>query len=445
MIDDSGLPAVQLHTKSLTRQGFLRLAGTGILVVAGAGFLEACSSGAKAPATSGPTKSGAAKFPSQALSNQVPDPTNAYWSLWTAGVTAAAPVFNLAAQTATTNNDVSTQINLMQEEATKGLKLVVLTIADTSIVPQVANIATQNGMWFGNSHSHPAWVMAETLGEQYSVFTTPDNFRMAYELGTSLFTAMGGKGKVINIQGVPGFAAAILRSAGYQAAAAKFPGIEIVASDYGYFNRVQTAPVFQRLFSAHPDVKGVVCASDDSAMGVISVLRSRGAKGILTVGIDAIPEYLAEIKSGQYAHATCTIYGTWNGAWLTARVFDAFHGFKPDPLERMMVTGHTVIDSAASAQAYQKAFLKGAGASSYNPALMSQVLHPKDWKPQNAMRIFVPDEQWPHFQPKPSGFTPPGDWTASANAGNLEKINQEYASRFAALNPASSIGKPVTA
>ena len=445
MIEDGRSPALQVRTKSLTRHDFLRLAGTGVLVVAGTGLLEACGSGSTQTAASTGATSGAGKYPSQRLSNQVPDPTNAYWSLWTAGVTAAAPTFNLVAQTATTNNDVSTQINLMQEEATKAIKLVVLTVADTSIVPQVANIAGQNGMWFGNSHSHPAWVMAETLGEHYSVFTTPDNFRMTYELGKSLFTAIGGKGQVINIKGVPGFAASVLRSAGYEAAAKEFPGIEIVASDYGYFNRVQTAPVFQRLFSAHPHVKAVVCASDDSAMGAISVLRSRGAKGILTVGIDAIPDYLAEIESGQYAHATCTIYGTWNGAWLTARVFDAFHGFKPDPLERMMVTGHTVIDSAASARAYQKTFLNGAGADRYNPALMSRVLHPNDWRPQNAMRIFVPDEQWPHFQPKPTGFAPPADWAASLNAGNLQKINQEYASRFAALNPAASIGKPVTA
>ena len=438
-------PALRLPAEPLSRQGFLRLAGTGVLVVAGSGMLEACTSGSGAPGNAGSTKSGSTKYPSQPLSNQVPDPTNAYWSLWTAGVKAAAPAFSLVAQTATTNNDVSTQINLMQEEATKNIKLVVLTVADTSIVPQVANIASQNQMWFGNSHSHPAWVMVETMGEYYSVFTTPDNYRMAYDLGTSLFTAIGGKGKVINIQGVPGFAASILRSAGYQAAAAKFPGIEIVASDYGYFNRVQTAPVFQRLFSAHPDVKAVVCASDDSAMGVISVLRGKGTKGVLTVGIDAIPEYLAEIRLGQYAHATCTIYGTWNGAWLTARVFDAIHGFKPDPLERMMVTGHTVIDSGASAQAYQKTFLKGAGANRYNPALMSRVLHPHDWKPQNTMRIFVPDEQWPHFATKPNGFAPPSDWTKSADAGNVQKLNQEYATRFTALNPASAIGKPVTA
>ena len=437
-----GLYALPLS--ELSRRDFIKK-GTVVAIVT-AGFptiLAACgpsatptqSASGSNPLTSGP----------RSLSNQVPDPTNAYWALWTAGVNAAASPLRLAAETATTNNTVATQISLMETEATKQIKMVVLTVADTAIVPQVANIASQNGMWWGNAHSHPAWIMVETLGDQYSVFTTPDNFQMTYELGKSMCTAIGGVGKVIHIKGVPGFSASVLRAAGYAKAASEFPGIEIVAEDYGYFNRVQTGPVFERLFSAHPDVKAVMCASDDSAMGVISVLKGRNVTGVLTTGIDAIPEYLAAIESGQYAHATCTIYGTWNGAWLTARVFDAVHGFKPDPLERMMITGHSVIDSPAAATAYSAAFLNGSGVSNYKPELMSRVLHPNDWRPQNLLRIFAPDEQWPNLQSKPSGFSPPQDWTTSFNANNVAKLDALYKSNFDAMNPASSIGVPVTA
>jgi ABC-type sugar transport system substrate-binding protein len=54
----------------------------------------------------------------------------------------------------------------------------------------------------------------------------------------------------------------------------------------GQFDRGHTTPVITALLTAHPNVKGIICQNDDSAVGVVTALRSKGLT-VPVAGVDA--------------------------------------------------------------------------------------------------------------------------------------------------------------
>lgn len=367
---------------------------------------------------------------------------NAYFQQWIAGLELACAARGVSPVIGTSEGDVSRHIQVLDDAIGRGAKFYNGVAPDDSAVLEIARRCNASKVWMAQAHAHEPWVMVPELGEYYVHFQASNDFRQSYALGKALFEAMGGSGKVINIQGLPGHGASAQRSAGYHKAAEESSGIEIVAEDFGNFDRVATQPVVDRLLTAHPDVAAVTCASDDSAMGVIASLKERGLDNVKVVGIDAIPEFLDEMQAGAHAFGTVSIMGTWSGVWLATKVFDAAMGVELDPLERMMVSGSLVITSAEAAAAYKELEYE-APESPLNPIAMSRALEPEDWSPQNPVRVFRPEEPetwWTgRAADKPPDFEPPAEWSESFDAGNADTIDADYEKRAAANDPYAEI------
>jgi ribose transport system substrate-binding protein len=120
-----------------------------------------------------------------------------------------------------------------------------------------------------------------------------------------LADALGGKGNVVELEGIPGASAAIDRKAGFEDELAKVaPGIKIISSQEAGFDQAKGLQVMQNIIQANPGkIDAVVAANDSMALGAIQAIQQSGAKRpdgsrIIVVGFDAIDQALEQIGKG---------------------------------------------------------------------------------------------------------------------------------------------------
>ena len=127
-----------------------------------------------------------------------------------------------------------------------------------------------------------------------------DDEIIGYEVSKFLFESLGGKGKVVHIDGVPAAITAQQRKVGFERARKEFPNIEVLASQPGNYRRLPAIQVFENMMQRFPEIDGVVSANDDMAVGIVEALQSGGrAQKTKVVGVDVIPDAAALIKAGK--------------------------------------------------------------------------------------------------------------------------------------------------
>jgi len=118
----------------------------------------------------------------------------------------------------------------------------------------------------------------------------------------------GGKGKSLELEGSIGSSPANDRKKGFdETIKAKAPGMVILASQSGGFNRDKGRQVAETLLQAHPDATIVYAHNDEMALGAITAIEAAGKipnKDILVVSIDGEKDGVQAIIDGKLG-ATC--------------------------------------------------------------------------------------------------------------------------------------------
>ena len=119
---------------------------------------------------------------------------------------------------------------------------------------------------------------------------------------------IGGKGKIVELEGTVGASAATDRKTGFdEEIAANYPDIEIVASQTGDFTRAQGKEVMESFLKSNPDIVGVYAHNDDMALGAIEAIKEAGLKpgeDIVTVSVDGVKGIFEAMVAGE---ANCTV------------------------------------------------------------------------------------------------------------------------------------------
>ncbi len=135
---------------------------------------------------------------------------------------------------------------------------------------------------------------------QKVTFVGSDDEQLEYEICKHLFNSMGGKGKIVHIDGVPAAFTAQNRKKGFERALKEFSGIELLASQPGQYRRLPASQVFENLMQRFPQIDAVVSANDDMAVGIVEALHAAGRGGkTKVVGIDGIPDAIQAISEGK--------------------------------------------------------------------------------------------------------------------------------------------------
>jgi ribose transport system substrate-binding protein len=121
-----------------------------------------------------------------------------------------------------------------------------------------------------------------------------------YLVSKYLFATLGGKAKIVYLEGTPRAATTVPRKNGLSRSLKEFPGIELLASQTGLYQRRPALEVMQSLLPRLPAIDAVVCANDEMAIGAVEALTRTGrAEKTLVVGIDCIPDATALIRDGK--------------------------------------------------------------------------------------------------------------------------------------------------
>ncbi len=111
---------------------------------------------------------------------------------------------------------------------------------------------------------------------------------------------LGGKGKVLELEGTPGASPTIERSTGFDEVIGT-TDIQILASQTAKFERAMGQSVMENLLQVHKDFQAVFAANDEMILGAVEAMEAAGVdlSKVVTIGYDAIPDALAYIKEGK--------------------------------------------------------------------------------------------------------------------------------------------------
>jgi len=128
-------------------------------------------------------------------------------------------------------------------------------------------------------------------------FVGSNDYPLAFKIACYLFDRLQGKGDVVIVEGPPESVTSIERVRAFRDAAAAHPGIRIAATCSGRYLLQPAREAVARILDATPRIDAILAANDIMAIGAIEALRA-ARRSALLVGVNAIPEAIAAIKSG---------------------------------------------------------------------------------------------------------------------------------------------------
>lgn len=116
--------------------------------------------------------------------------------------------------------------------------------------------------------------------------------------GQYLVDTLGGKGNVVEIQGIMGTNVAQDRSKGFNEVMKENPDMKIVAMAVANFDRAQAMTVVENILQANPKIEGMYCANDEMLLGALEAVEAAGRKDeIVMIGCDAIDDTVEALKA----------------------------------------------------------------------------------------------------------------------------------------------------
>jgi ribose transport system substrate-binding protein len=136
--------------------------------------------------------------------------------------------------------------------------------------------------------------------DDYVTFVATDNYGAGVTAARRLAGLLHGKGKIAHLMHKPGGQSTGDRERGFEDTMRKeFPGIEIVARQYGMADRARSRAAAENILTAHPDLDGFFASAEANSIGAVQALQSRGLTGkIKLVAFDFSEMHIAALKDG---------------------------------------------------------------------------------------------------------------------------------------------------
>jgi len=188
--------------------------------------------------------------------------------------------------------DSSRQIEIVDSMINQHLAGIVLAPVDKSALVAVVERAARAGI--------PVAIFDSGIDtDRFLCYVATNNLEAGRMAGRRMGEILGGKGKVGVVGFMPGSASTMQREDGFTLAIRQsFPGIEIVGVQFGMADRARSMAVAENLLTAHPDLAGIYADNESSAEGALQAVKTRGAKSVKLVVMDASEPLLAELRAG---------------------------------------------------------------------------------------------------------------------------------------------------
>ncbi len=272
-----------MRSRALTSMGLTLLLGASATLAAG------CGDGAADGTGSGG---------SQVVGVDYPRSDTDFWNSYIKYVPQFADELGVEVKTTNSQNDIANLISNTQAFISQGVKGVVMAPQDTAaIAPTLSQL---------DSKKIPV-VTIDTRPDTGNVFMVVRADNRAYGIKACQFlgTKLGGKGKVVMLQGgLDSINGRDRTEAFNECMQQQFPDITVFGEATDWKADV-AASKLQTRFASDPDIKGIYMQSSFALSGTLQILKQRGLqvppsdpKHVFVVSNDGIPEELKNIGEG---------------------------------------------------------------------------------------------------------------------------------------------------
>lgn len=199
--------------------------------------------------------------------------------------------------------DVAGQVSLVEQMIARGVDAIVIAPADSKALVGVLNAAMNAGIVVINIDNK---LDADVLAERGITipFVGPDNRAGARLAADYLVSKLEAGAPVAILEGIPSAFNAQQRKMGLEEGLNK-GNMTIVTSQAANWEMSKANEVASGMLNEHADLKAILCANDNMALGAHAAVRDAGKQGqVLITGYDNIAAVQELIKSGEIL---CTV------------------------------------------------------------------------------------------------------------------------------------------
>ncbi len=189
-------------------------------------------------------------------------------------------------------NDPAKELANVEDLLTRGVDAILINPADSDAVGNAIKLA--------NKKSIPVITLdrGATSGEVVTHIAS-DNVAGGKMAGEFIIKKLGGSGKIVELEGLPGTSAARDRGAGFNAAL-EGTSLTVVARQAADFDRTKGLNVMENILQAQSEIDAVFAHNDEMALGAMKAIEGTG-RDIMIVGFDATDDAVKAVKEGKMA------------------------------------------------------------------------------------------------------------------------------------------------
>jgi ribose transport system substrate-binding protein len=136
--------------------------------------------------------------------------------------------------------------------------------------------------------------------QNFLSYVATDNVEAGRIAARALAEILSNKGKVAVVMHAPGSASTMDRERGFtEVVEREFPGLKIVASQFGMSDRAKSRAAAENILTAHPDLNGIFASSEPSSVGAALALKGRGlVDKVALVAFDSSESMIEDLRAG---------------------------------------------------------------------------------------------------------------------------------------------------
>lgn len=251
---------------------------------------------------------------------------------------------NVRVEFASAKDDNRVQIAQIERFIEQGADLIIVSPNEAKALTPVINKAFDRGV-------RVVLVDRKSASDKYTAFIGADNVAIGRAVGHFVGEHLGGKGRVMELQGLRGSSPAMERDSGFREALAHYPQIKVVANAYADWFTQKAETEAERMFKDVGGADLVFAQCDRMGIGAHQATQKLGIKGVKIVGVDALPtpgDGIEAVKNGTFL--ATFVYPT-HGDEVLKLAMNILEG-RPFQRETILKTG--VIDAANAERALQQ-------------------------------------------------------------------------------------------
>ncbi|MUG69284.1 substrate-binding domain-containing protein [Paenibacillus validus] len=191
-------------------------------------------------------------------------------------------------------NDANKQVSQVETFIAQKVNAIVIIPVDTVSAPTIVEKANQANI--------PIIIVNRTFDgiDKATAYVGGSSIQSGTIEMEQVAKLLNGKGNIAIMDGTMGAEAQIKRTEGNMQVITKYPDMKVVLQGSGDFDRAKGMSLMENWLNSGKPIDAVVANNDEMAIGAINAIKAAGKmKDILVAGIDATPDALEFIKSGE--------------------------------------------------------------------------------------------------------------------------------------------------